>query len=153
MRPAWGGVSLCEAAASCFVNAAVAVCARKVDDTRYLSGAQCNPHLRAGDYDDAIQQYTLAVGLSPSDARGLTNRAAALMRVRRWRDAACDCDWALQVAPGNIKALLRKAEALRQLGQVADALLVSGCVRCVLGVGTWGWRLVTSRRSCARRRR
>lgn len=29
------------------------------------------------------------------------------------------------VAPGNIKALLRKAEALKQLGQVADALLVS----------------------------
>jgi tetratricopeptide (TPR) repeat protein len=73
---------------------------------------------------DAVDAYTLALNLAPSDARLFANRAAAFMRLKRWPDMLADADGALALEPANVKALLRRAEALRNMGLRHQALEV-----------------------------
>ena len=73
---------------------------------------------------EAIDAYTHAISLTPRDARAPANRAAAFVRLRRWREALGDADAALAIDPAAVKALLRRAEALRHLGRAGDALQV-----------------------------
>ncbi|KIY95534.1 WDYHV motif containing 1 [Monoraphidium neglectum] len=81
-----------------------------------------NEAFKAGDVRDAVDAYTLALNLAPSDARLFANRAAAFMRLKRWPDMLADADGALALEPANVKALLRRAEALRNMGLRHQAL-------------------------------
>jgi tetratricopeptide (TPR) repeat protein len=83
-----------------------------------------------------VEEYTLSLGLRPNDAGVHNNRAAAYLKLRRWRDVVEDAGHALQLEPGNAKALLRRGRALEELGQLAAALQVP----CAHGGmhGLWG---------------
>ena len=81
----------------------------------------------------AAERYTTALAAAdslPPAARAalLNNRAACALALRRWRDAAADCDAALRSDPRSLKALLRRGLAREGLGDraaaAADAALV-----------------------------
>lgn len=75
--------------------------------------------------DEAIHAYSVGIALDPADVRCFTNRAAAFMRLRRWEETLRDARAALRLEGDNIKALLRCAEALRNLGRPEEAMEVS----------------------------
>lgn len=93
---------------------------------------------RAGSMQEAIDHYTRSTALHTDDARPLNNRAAALIKLRRWSDALVDAEAALVLEPGNGKAQLRRAEALRRMGHAADALQVRMRPHGVHGGHIWG---------------
>jgi len=101
-----------------------------------------NARRRARDHEESVDAYSHAIGLTPADPVLYANRAAAFIRLRRWADALADANRALALDARGVKALLRRAEALRQLGRLGEALQVRGW-----GGGGWvgagrGWRLL-----------
>lgn len=74
-----------------------------------------NALYKSGDYKGAIAKYTLAASSahSPPEARAiaLANRAAAQLKLQRFRETADDASEALTLKPGYVKALLRRKEA------------------------------------------
>jgi tetratricopeptide (TPR) repeat protein len=96
---------------------------------------------RAGDVYEALDAYTLAVGLNAGDARMFANRAAVFVRLRRWAEALADADAALAIDAGHAKALLRRAEALRHLGRRGECMQVGVVQPCCTDL-PHAWRCV-----------
>ena len=67
-----------------------------------------NDSFKAREYRSAIEAYDLAIALDATNPAFFANRAAAYMKLRRWSDAARDCDAALALDPEHFKALLRR---------------------------------------------
>ena len=84
-----------------------------------------NAHLKAGRLSDAIESYSAALStpsLSPSEEAALfANRALALLRLGEHTRAIQDCDSTLRREPRYVKALFRRAQAHRALGELAEA--------------------------------
>ena len=80
-----------------------------------------NVKYKAGQYDEAIRLYGEAVRLMPSTATYLINRAAAYLMLQKAEEALSDCNAALAHEPGLIKAHVRAAKSLTQLGRLSDA--------------------------------
>ena len=95
-----------------------------------------NGSFKAGEPRAALARYAAALALRPSveaaraaggdaaaeEARGLGatlhgNRAACLLKLRDWDEAAEAASAALSHDPGHAKSLFRRAQALRQLGR------------------------------------
>ena len=70
-----------------------------------------NELFRAREYSSAVDAYALALALDPACVAARSNRAAANMKLRRWRDAIADCDAALAAEPEHVKALARRGES------------------------------------------
>lgn len=92
-----------------------------------LSGqekAKGNEHFRAKEYAEAVEHYTLALGLrgSGGDPSLFGNRAAAYLKLHLWEAAELDTTAALEADPGMVKAWLRRAGARLELGKVREAL-------------------------------
>ncbi len=92
-----------------------------------LSGqekAKGNEHFRAREYAEAVEHYTLALGLrgSGGDPSLFGNRAAAYLKLHLWEAAELDTTAALEADPGMVKAWLRRAGARLELGKVREAL-------------------------------
>jgi tetratricopeptide (TPR) repeat protein len=92
-----------------------------------------NDYFRAGETKQAIECYTWAIdGLGNAEDQLAStlraNRAAAYVRLQMWDDALLDCDEALELDAGNLKARMRRAVARSErkeyTGAVADALAV-----------------------------
>lgn len=70
---------------------------------------------KAGDYAAAVEKYTKAASSAhaENDTRAvvLANRAAAHLKLQRFRETADDATEALKLRPGYIKALKRRKEA------------------------------------------
>ncbi|CAG8823253.1 14163_t:CDS:2, partial [Gigaspora rosea] len=62
-----------------------------------------------------------AIDLDPNSPTFYTNRAAALMMLKRPKDALKDCDKALVLDPTSTKALLRGAKCNFALGNLTEA--------------------------------
>eukprot|EP00775_Hariotina_reticulata_P001727 gene1727-2070_t len=88
-----------------------------------------NEAFRSGQYDDAVEHYTVAVELYPQQVAAFANRAACYLKLRLWADALVDCDMALMLldtSPDDslrAKALLRRAEAFMQQSMPEQALV------------------------------
>lgn len=59
----------------------------------------------------ALACYSRALELDASMVAARNNRAACLLKLGRWEEAAADCEAVLQVDGTNVKALLRRATA------------------------------------------
>lgn len=78
-----------------------------------------------GDWPNAVKAYTEMIKRAPEDARGYSNRAAALAKLMSFPDAVNDCDLAIQKDPTFIRAYIRKANAqlmMKEYSHVIDTL-------------------------------
>ncbi|PFH45819.1 hypothetical protein AMATHDRAFT_71065 [Amanita thiersii Skay4041] len=85
---------------------------------------QGNVAFKAKYYGEAIDLYTKAIELNPSEPSFLTNRAASYMAIKRFRAALDDCQKAatLQSSSPSSKTLLRLARCQLSLGSTTPAL-------------------------------
>lgn len=78
------------------------------------------------EYTKAFETYDKAIRLLPakhSDSVLLhSNKAACSMMLKKYKEAVNECTSALEVAPENQKALLRRAKALESMGLYKQAL-------------------------------
>uniref|UniRef100_A0A182SVV5 Sperm-associated antigen 1 n=1 Tax=Anopheles maculatus TaxID=74869 RepID=A0A182SVV5_9DIPT len=70
-----------------------------------------NDSFRAKEYKEAVEEYDKSLELCPT-AACYNNRAMAYIKLKRYDEAIADCDQCLALEPTNLKALLRKAQAL-----------------------------------------
>lgn len=78
-----------------------------------------------GDWPNAVKAYTEMIKRSPEDAKGYSNRAAALAKLMSFPDAVQDCDKAIEKDPTFIRAYIRKANAqlaMREYSKVMETL-------------------------------
>ena len=77
----------------------------------------------AGDFAEAEKKFDAALlSNAPNRVELLCNRAAALIKLGRFADAACDAAEAANFEPSFVKAHYRLACALKSLGQKEKAL-------------------------------
>eukprot|EP00878_Enallax_costatus_P029852 GHUV01032415.1.p1 GENE.GHUV01032415.1~~GHUV01032415.1.p1 ORF type:complete len:194 (+),score=58.04 GHUV01032415.1:399-980(+) len=62
--------------------------------------ARCrgNDLFRCGQYADAVEEYSLAIGLHPEQVACYTNRAAAYLKLKQWEYAVVDATSALNIS-------------------------------------------------------
>ncbi|XP_073535725.1 sperm-associated antigen 1 isoform X2 [Phyllobates terribilis] len=73
-----------------------------------------NEAFRSRDYEEAISYYSRSLSVLPS-AAAYNNRAQAWIILKKWQNALNDCEQALDMEPDNVKALLRRAVANKNL--------------------------------------
>ena len=76
---------------------------------------------RAGDYDEAVEIYTLVLSLSPDDAEAHFNRGLAYKKLGRYNMAHQDYDNAIVLDPGMAKAYYDRANIHIREGRFAEA--------------------------------
>ncbi len=81
-----------------------------------------NNYYKAKNYKQAVDSYTKAIDLDPTNALLFTNRAAAALMLSQFKEAIHDCDQAITLDQTCSKAYFRKATALKGLGKVDLAL-------------------------------
>ena len=86
---------------------------------RYKS--QGNAALAAGNYSDAIELYTKAIGLEPSEPVYFSNRAAAYAALKRWQSALDDSQEVVTLKPDWVKGWIRRGAAFTGLGKHEEA--------------------------------
>ena len=72
-------------------------------------------------YTEAVQFYSDAMTIAKDLTPLYTNRATALLKLGRYEDAICDCDFALRIDMNWTKAYIFKAKALQNLNQFEKA--------------------------------
>uniref|UniRef100_A0A8C6XJB0 Translocase of outer mitochondrial membrane 70 n=1 Tax=Naja naja TaxID=35670 RepID=A0A8C6XJB0_NAJNA len=86
-----------------------------------------NKYFKAGKYEQAIQCYTEAISLCPSEKNSdlstfYQNRAAAYEQLQKWKEVAQDCTKAVERNPRYVKALFRRAKAHEKLDNKKECL-------------------------------
>ncbi|KAF3085566.1 Hsp90 cochaperone [Orbilia oligospora] len=84
-----------------------------------------NEKFKNADWPGAVEAYTEMIKRSPSDARGYTNRAAALQKLMSFPSSIDDCRKAIELDPGFMRAHIRLAQGyfgLKEYNKVLDAL-------------------------------
>ncbi|KAF9350237.1 hypothetical protein BGX26_011551 [Mortierella sp. AD094] len=84
--------------------------------------AHANEEYKRGDYAVAIDLYGQCIKLEPSNATYYGNRSAALMMIKKYTDAAKDCQTAVQLDPAFVKGYLRGAKCQMQLGNINESI-------------------------------
>ncbi|XP_040586380.1 sperm-associated antigen 1 isoform X2 [Mesocricetus auratus] len=79
-----------------------------------------NEAFHAGDYEEAVMYYTRSLSALPT-VSAYNNRAQAEIKSQRWDSALQDCEKALELEPGNIKALLRRATVYKHQNKLQEA--------------------------------
>ncbi|CAM9457546.1 unnamed protein product [Ectocarpus sp. 12 AP-2014] len=92
-------------------------------------GNTCIRHYKNGEFEDAVDYYTMALHYCPEDeahkkdrAVFLANRAQGHLRLEEYETVVDDCTAALELDPGYLKALLRRAQANEHLEKYDMAL-------------------------------
>ncbi|XP_047955521.1 TPR repeat-containing thioredoxin TTL1-like [Salvia hispanica] len=80
-----------------------------------------NESYRKGNFAEALSLYDKAIALSPGNAAYHFNRAAALMGLRRLVEAARECEEAIGLDPGYVRAHHRLGSLLLSLGHIENA--------------------------------
>lgn len=80
-----------------------------------------NEAFYSGDYEEAVMYYTRSLSALPT-ATAYNNRAQAEIKLQRWSSALEDCEKALELEPGNIKALLRRATTYKHQNKFLEAV-------------------------------
>uniref|UniRef100_A0A4X2L3Z3 Translocase of outer mitochondrial membrane 70 n=1 Tax=Vombatus ursinus TaxID=29139 RepID=A0A4X2L3Z3_VOMUR len=102
------------------------------EETSPLDRAQAaknkgNKYFKAGKYEQAIQCYTEAISLCPTEKKAdlstfYQNRAAAFEQLQKWKEVAQDCTKAVELNPRYVKALFRRAKAHEKLDNKKECL-------------------------------
>lgn len=74
------------------------------------------------DWPSAVDAFTEMTKRAPNDARGFSNRAAALVKLLAFPQAIQDCDEAVQRDPKFIRAYMRKGQTLMAMKEYNKAL-------------------------------
>ncbi|XP_058125778.1 sperm-associated antigen 1 [Anopheles ziemanni] len=82
-----------------------------------------NDFFRAKEFKEAIREYSSSLELLPT-ATCFNNRAMANIKLHRYKEAIADCDQCLLREPENVKALLRKGQALKSNNNPREAYKV-----------------------------
>eukprot|EP00297_Palpitomonas_bilix_P010753 CAMPEP_0113898958 /NCGR_PEP_ID=MMETSP0780_2-20120614/19719_1 /TAXON_ID=652834 /ORGANISM="Palpitomonas bilix" /LENGTH=250 /DNA_ID=CAMNT_0000890981 /DNA_START=180 /DNA_END=932 /DNA_ORIENTATION=+ /assembly_acc=CAM_ASM_000599 len=91
-----------------------------------------NEAFKKGDYARALTHFNEAIFLHPTSSVLYTNRAAVYLKKCKYEAAIDDCDRALSFSPSSVKAMYRKALALRELGEWKEAAeVVEGALKVV----------------------
>ncbi|GER49786.1 tetratricopeptide repeat-containing family protein [Striga asiatica] len=80
-----------------------------------------NDCYKKGNFTEALSFYDKAIAISPGNAAYHFNRSAALMGLRRLAEAARECEEAIRLDPGYVRAHHRLGSLLLSLGQVENA--------------------------------
>lgn len=83
---------------------------------------QGKEYFTKGDWPNAVKAYTEMTKRAPEDARGYSNRAAALAKLMSFPEAIKDCDMAISKDPNFIRAYIRKATAQIAVREFASAI-------------------------------
>lgn len=75
-----------------------------------------------GDYHAALDHFTAAIKIEPSNVAARNNRALSYLKLNMYAEAAVDCDVVLKADCNNVKALLRRAAAFEGLGRQHEAV-------------------------------
>ncbi|RVD87017.1 uncharacterized protein DFL_005266 [Arthrobotrys flagrans] len=84
-----------------------------------------NEKFKNADWPGAVEAYTEMIKRAPNDARGYTNRAAALQKLMSFPSSIDDCRKAIELDPGFMRAHIRLAQGyfgLKEYNKVLDAL-------------------------------
>ena len=84
--------------------------------------AQGNEALQAGDYDNAIKYYTLAIELDPDNHVLYSNRSAVYMKIQHISKALRDAEKCVSLAPNWVKGYNRLGVAQQSLLRYKDAI-------------------------------
>lgn len=94
-----------------------------------------NIQFKIGKYDEAIIRYNEAIDICPNEnkedlATFYQNRAAAYEQLKKYSAVKADCTKALELNPKYAKALLRRARALEQIGDLEATLedITAACI-------------------------
>lgn len=83
---------------------------------------QGNDHFKAGRYAAAVEAYTKAIELNPSQHTTYSNRSAAYVKLGgKDAEALADAERCVEIEPGWAKGHSRKAAALIALGRFEEA--------------------------------
>ncbi|XP_039562254.1 sperm-associated antigen 1 [Passer montanus] len=80
-----------------------------------------NEAFATGDYVEAVTYYTRSLSVIPT-AAVYNNRAQAEIKLQDWDNALQDCEKVLDMEPGNIKALMRRATVHNHLQNYQSAI-------------------------------
>ncbi|CAG9858507.1 unnamed protein product [Phyllotreta striolata] len=80
-----------------------------------------NEFFRAGDFEDALHCYSNSIRMKTS-VNNLNNRAVTYLKLKKYEEALKDCNKVLTIDKENIKANIRKAEALKKLQRYEEAM-------------------------------
>ncbi|SMN17857.1 similar to Saccharomyces cerevisiae YOR027W STI1 Hsp90 cochaperone, interacts with the Ssa group of the cytosolic Hsp70 chaperones and activates Ssa1p ATPase activity [Maudiozyma saulgeensis] len=83
---------------------------------------QGKEYFTKADWPKAVEAYTEMIKRAPEDARGYSNRAAALAKLMSFPSAIEDCDKAIKKDPNFIRAYIRKANAQIAVKEFSAAL-------------------------------
>ena len=75
-------------------------------------------------YEDAIAQFTSAIGLEPSNADYYYARGDCYEKLNKYTEASADYEKALVFQPKEVKFLVAQARSLNALGKFSDALVL-----------------------------
>nr|DAD28910.1 TPA_asm: hypothetical protein HUJ06_030378 [Nelumbo nucifera] len=91
--------------------------------------AEGNKLFGAGQYEDALSQYELALQLAPEmpssvEIRSIchANRAICFLKLGKYNDTIKECTRALELNPTYMKALVRRGEAHEKLENYEEAI-------------------------------
>ncbi|KAJ5895603.1 hypothetical protein N7495_007294 [Penicillium taxi] len=85
-----------------YIDAAEAEKARELGQKKF----------QEADWPGAVEAFTEMTKRAPTDPRGYSNRAAALIKLMAFPQAVQDCDEALKLDPKFMRAFMRKGQAL-----------------------------------------
>nr|XP_044999326.1 sperm-associated antigen 1 [Jaculus jaculus] len=80
-----------------------------------------NEAFHSGDYEEAVMYYTRSISALPT-VSAYNNRAQAEIKLEKWSSAFQDCEKVLELEPGNIKALLRRATTYKHQSKLQEAI-------------------------------
>lgn len=80
-----------------------------------------NDRYKKGEFFEAIELYDRAIAISPKNATYRFNKAVALSGVKRFLEAVKECEEAIKLDSGYVKAHHRLGLLLIRLGQVENA--------------------------------
>uniref|UniRef100_A0A8C3TDS0 Sperm associated antigen 1 n=1 Tax=Chelydra serpentina TaxID=8475 RepID=A0A8C3TDS0_CHESE len=80
-----------------------------------------NETFTIGDYKEAVTYYTRSISVLPTVA-AYNNRAQAEIKLQNWHNAFQDCEKVLDLEPGNLKALMRRATVHKHLQNYQAAI-------------------------------
>uniref|UniRef100_A0A8C8S0Q8 Sperm-associated antigen 1 n=1 Tax=Pelusios castaneus TaxID=367368 RepID=A0A8C8S0Q8_9SAUR len=80
-----------------------------------------NEAFAIGDFKEAVTYYTRSISVLPTVA-AYNNRAQAEIKLQNWHNAFQDCKKVLDLEPGNVKALMRRATVYKHLQNYQAAI-------------------------------
>ncbi|EGG15322.1 SET domain-containing protein [Cavenderia fasciculata] len=81
-----------------------------------------NKQVSVKEYDSALESYTQAIRLNPSDYAALTNRSWVYFLQSKWQSSLVDAQASININQSWVKGYYRKAIALKQLKRYRDAI-------------------------------